>query len=330
MMSNPIPVPSPWRAFFALILFSFRRQWRVRQLAIVAFGLLTLMAAIVAIITNGPVGWRLENRTRLIASMTKEDERIRMTYKEYGEDRLVLYQTFPGPTEAFGIKSAVVASYRAMMNDRKYLDDYAFLNFARWTVFALFIGFLLPLFTLAYATGSLGSERESRTLIWLVTRPLPRWAIYLAKFLGVLPWSVAVSTVAFIVLCLAGGSMGRKAILIYWQPVIAGAIGFTAFFHLVGAVVRRPAVVGLVYVFFYETLVANLPGSLKQFSMGYYVRSLFYDRTAEVVSAIQPESVNVFAPAEPTTAWLTIIFATIVLTGIGMYLFGRQEPKEET
>ena len=46
--------------------------------------------------------------------------------------------------------------------------------------------------------------------------------------------------------------------------VLAGSIALAALFHLMGALVRRPAVVGLVYIFFFETLVANLPGSQRQ------------------------------------------------------------------
>jgi hypothetical protein len=40
----------------------------------------------------------------------------------------------------------------------------------------VFLSFLLPLFSLSFATEALGSERESRSLVWLLSRPLPRGA----------------------------------------------------------------------------------------------------------------------------------------------------------
>ena len=43
--------------------------------------------------------------------------------------------------------------------------------FSRWLVFFLFLGFLLPLWNLSFATSALGSDRENRSLIWLMTRP---------------------------------------------------------------------------------------------------------------------------------------------------------------
>ena len=322
--------PTASRAFRALVWFTARRHAKVRQLGWVSFGLLALVTGIVALLSSQDGVWRLETRTRPIANPADEKTPIRMTYKEYGEQRLPLYEAgLPGPPEAFAIRSAVANSYRAMITSEQFLDDYALLNFVRWVVRTLFFTFLMPLLCLAYATGAIGAERESRTLLWLLSRPLPRWAVYLAKFLGTLPWCVAVSLGGFAVVCLAGGSLGVKAFEMYWDAVLIGSVAFAALFHLIGAVFRRPSVVGLVYVFFFETLVANLPGSLKQLSLSYYLHSLFYNETAKELKTVQPQSVEVYAPAATGEAWVTLSVAAVLLTAVGMVLFGRQEPSEE-
>ena len=54
--------PSPLAAFAALVAFSFRRLWRVRQMGWVAVGLLAVLTATVAVITHGPAGWGLPDR----------------------------------------------------------------------------------------------------------------------------------------------------------------------------------------------------------------------------------------------------------------------------
>ena len=87
---------------------------------------------------------------------------------------------------------------------------------------------------------------------------------------------------------------------------------------------------GLVYIFFFETLVSNLPGSIKQLSLSYYVRSLFYNATAAEIATVQPESVDVYSPVDNGTAWAMLLGVAVVLTALGMILFGRQEPKDET
>src|SRR5437763_1099991 len=81
--------------------------------------------------------------------------------------------------------------------------------------------FLLPLFTLAYASGAIGTEREGRTLVWLLTRPVPRPAVYLAELLGTLPWCLLFGLGGFFVLCRAGGDPGREALRLYWPAAAA-------------------------------------------------------------------------------------------------------------
>lgn len=315
-------------AFLALIKLTARRQWRVRALGWVSLGLVALMAAAVAVFTHGPVGWRLENRPNWVAD-TQTNGSVRLTYRKYADERLTYYQGLPGPPAQLAARAIAFAGPRAVLNDRRFLDDYAFLNFSRWVVFGLFLSFALPLFTLAYASGAIGAEREGRTLIWLATRPLPRGAVYLAKFLGVLPWCVAVSVAGLAALCLAGGEVGLRAFAVYWPTAAVAAVGFSALFHLIGAVFRRPTVVGLVYVFFFETLVANLPGSLKQLSLNYYARSLLYNDAAAAAGAVSPENLDVYAPVASDTAVAVLLLAAAGLTAVGMLLFARQEPREE-
>ncbi len=313
------PTPSAMRAFLALAGFSFFRLWRVRQMGWVAIGLLAILTTIVGVMTHGTIRWGLGDRY---------SPRFKMRFRDYPV-QLDLQQLTPMPPEAIAIQMAVYAPVRAVLADEKFLRDYAFLNFSRWVVFAMYLTFLLPLFTLAYASAAIGAEREGRTLIWLVSRPLPRWAVYLAKFLGVLPWCFVASAGGFAVLCLAGGDLGQRAAATYWPAVLAGTLSFSALFHLIGSVFRRPAVVGLVYIFFFETLVANLPGSLKQLSLNFYVKSLLYNEAKSAVASAVPEQLEVYAPTDPTSAWVVLLLATVGLTLLGMALFSRQEPQDE-
>ncbi|MGL6095292.1 MAG: ABC transporter permease [Fimbriiglobus sp.] len=315
-------------AFVALVGFTFRRQWRVRQMGWAAVGLTAVLAATVAVVTHQATGWHFKNRPARVADRTP-DGTVLMNYDQYIRERLTMYQAVPGPPDLIGIKFLLFAPPRAMLSDADFQADWRFLTFTRWVVLVMFLAFLLPLFSLAFASGTIGGEREGRTLIWLMTRPLPRWAVYLGTLLGVLPWCVLASVGSLLILGLVGGDVGRHAAATFWPAAAGGAVAFAALFHLIGAVFRRPAVVGLVYVFFFETLVANLPGSLKQLSLNYYVRSLMYNEAAAEVTAAVPASLDVYAPADPLTAWLTLAGATVGLTLAGMAVFSRQEPTDE-
>ena len=330
-------------AFAALVLFSFRRQWRVRGVGWVGVGLLGLTAGVVGLVTAGPVGWGLENQ---------RVRRTKMTYRQYADALrpAARYEALTDPIEeekdfftvrrprAFedpapldptrdALKSLVLSVPQVALSSPKFRSDYAFINFTRWVVFGVYLGFVLPLFTLAYASGALGTEREARTLVWLLTRPVPRWAVYLATFLGALPWCLLFAVGGFAAVCLAGGEPGRAALRVFWPAALAGAVAFAAVFHLCGAVFRRPVVVGLVYVFFFEVLVVALPGSLKLLSLAFYARSLMYNEARAAGSPA--DQLDLSQPVSAGTAWAVLAAATVGVTALGMGLFTRAEYRDD-
>jgi hypothetical protein len=187
----------------------------------------------------------------------------------------------------------------------------------------MFATFLLPLWSLTFATEGLGREREGRNLLWLLTRPLPRPAIYLAKFVALLPWCLLLCVGGFALICLAGGAVGRLALEIYWPAVLAGTIAFAALFHLMGAAFRRAAIVAILYAFFLETVMGNLPGYLKRASLSFYTRCLMFDRAHEF--GLHPERPSVYIPVSGATATWVLAGLTLALLLVGMAIFSRSE-----
>jgi hypothetical protein len=117
------------------------------------------------------------------------------------------------------------------------------------------------------------------------------------------------------------------ALRLYMPAVIWGTLAFAALFHLFAAISRWPAVLGLIYSFFFELLVGTLPGDLKRMSIGYYVRSLMYDATQHL--DVAPDQLNVYAPVSGDTSITVLAAVTIVLTIIGMIAFSRTEYRED-
>jgi ABC-type transport system involved in multi-copper enzyme maturation permease subunit len=294
--------PSAVRAWLYLIAFSFRRQMRVKQMVGIALGLLAICLLLVGSFTAS-AGWdRYEWRVNRIQPYTVEHV-------------------------AGGMAHAAVEQSEYMDLVRQETRPLAV--FSRWVVFLLFLGFLMPLFSLSFGTAALGQEREGRSLVWLMTRPLPRAGIYLAKFLGVLPWCLALTVGGFAVLCLAGGEVGRQAFFLYAPGVFAGTLAFSALFHLFGAIFQRPAIISLLYAFFFETMLSELPipGTLKRLSINYYTRCLLYSEAD--ANDVPTESSSLFVPVASETAWIVLLSATVAITAIGMWLFSRNEYRDD-
>src|SRR5260370_20384327 len=91
------------------------------------------------------------------------------------------------PSSATSIMMALDATNSAVL---MHSD---FMNFTRGFIFVIFFSFLVPIWSLAFATEAFGGERESHGMIWLLTRPLSRPAIYLGKFVAVLPWCLVLN-----------------------------------------------------------------------------------------------------------------------------------------
>ena len=305
------PTPSPLRGWVELILLSIRRQARMREMVWVALGLLGVATLFIGLNTRAG-SWNLIDRRARPLGITYRETLHKLTGLE-----VVLGRSEP----ATAIHLAVLGAARAT------LDESAFFVFSRWVVFAIFQSFLLPIWTLSFATDALGNERESGTLIWLFTRSLPRWSIYLAKWLSALPWCLGMNLVGFAAICLAAGAPGRQALGLFWPAVVWGTLAFSALFQLVAAVFRRPAVVGLIYAFFFETLVSDLPGDLKRMSLNFYVRSLMYDSVSDL--GVDPNSLTVYSPVAGETARAILIGATVVFSLIGMWIFSRREFRED-
>ena len=308
-MSTSAPAPPPatqpslWRAWCYLVLLSWRRQARARQMVWIALGLLAFTTIMTAVASAAD----LFHRPR---------------YRQYTAEALVMIDAVrPGsPVQAvadasFGAAHAIAAS-----------DTSAVQIFSRYVVAAVFLGFLLPLWSLSFATEAIGGEREQNNLIWLLARPIPRPAIYLAKFVALLPWTFALNVGGFALLCLAGGRPGLTALRMFWPAAVCATLAFAALFHLMGAAFRRPAVFAIGYSFFLEIILGNMPGYLKRVSIGFYAHCMMLE-TAERHGVLLERSA-VYQPVDGTTAMIVLLAATTALLALGMVVFSRTQYHE--
>jgi ABC-type transport system involved in multi-copper enzyme maturation permease subunit len=242
------------------------------------------------------------------------------TIVQWADEIQVLLCATDHSTSGQGVQAALAASVRGIVARSE------FMVFSRWVVFSIFLTFLLPLWSLSFATEALGGDRESNSLVWLLSRPLSRPAIYLAKFVALLPWSLGLNLGGFGLLCVAAGEPGWLAFRLYWPAVLWATLAFSALFYFMGAFFRRPAVAAIVYAFFLEVIFGNMPGYLKRVSIGFYTRCMMYESASNF--GVQPERPDIFLPVDGVTAVAVLIGLTIVLLGTGMVVFSRSQYRE--
>lgn len=145
-----------------------------------------------------------------------------------------------------------------------------------WAANALYqglvIGIVLPLVALVFGTATLGAEFEDGTAIYLLTKPIPRWAIVIPKLLaawlctsGIMVVCGAVS--GFIVLA----GEGENGIIIgFTIATIAGALVYTAAFLMLSILTGRALIIGLGYVFLWEGVITGLFSGTRVLSVREY------------------------------------------------------------
>jgi ABC-type transport system involved in multi-copper enzyme maturation permease subunit len=311
-LSSDLPVSvSSTRAWCYLVWLSWQRQARARQMVWIALGLLVISVILVAI--NTAAGrWSMKH--------WRFPFRNGPTAVQWADEVQVLASTMDGSASGQGVQAALAASVRGI------IERSGFMVFSRTAVFAIFLTFLLPLWSLSFATEALGGERENNSLVWLLSRPLPRPAIYLAKFVALLPWSLGLNLVGFGLLCAAAGEPGATAFRLFWPAVLWASLAFSALFYLMGAFFRRPAVVAIVYAFFLEVIFGNMPGYLKRISIGFYTRCMMFEAAQDY--GLQPERPDIFLPVSGPMALAVLIGLTIALLGIGTIVFARSQYQE--
>ena len=147
-------------------------------------------------------------------------------------------------------------------------------------IWAFFVRFSVPVLGVFYCTSLIADEVEDKTITYLFTRPIPRGAVLVGKYLAYLACTLCVVLPSVVLVWLLiipmGGSLGANFTdLVTDLGLIAlGLAVYGSVFALIGSSLKRPLLFGLVFVFGWETVVLAVPGYLKRLSVAYYVQGL--------------------------------------------------------
>jgi ABC-type transport system involved in multi-copper enzyme maturation permease subunit len=332
--------PALWRAWVSLVWLSFRRQANARQMVWIALALVGVTAAGAAI--NTAAGYaRPESQGWGMHPWRWPDSRpggkrppmpfVRMRYSEWVDRTHLMLTATPLAPEATALQAGILGSVRTVLTPNltttrnQTVSVSGFQIFSELVISSLFLTFLLPLCSLSFAVESIGGDRESQNLIWLLSRPMPRPLIYLAKFVALLPWAIGLNLGGFALICLAGGAAGRPALTLYWPAILLVTVAFSSLFILLGAWFRRPAIVGLIYSFCLELVLGGMPGYLKYLSISYYARCLMF-RRAESAGILAGDPIAYLS--DERVAFGVLLLVTTALLGLGMWIFSRKQYHE--
>jgi ABC-2 type transport system permease protein len=193
----------------------------------------------------------------------------------------------------------------------------------------LYIRFIVPVLGVFYGTALMADEVEDKTLTYLFTRPIPRGAVLLGKYLAYLACTSlvvlpSVMLTYFLVVPFAEVGATFRALVLDLAILALGLAVYGAVFAFVGTWLKRPLVVGLVFAFGWEQVAMVLPGYLRQFTVAHWLQALVPHALPSDNALSVLQSFFRQAPAAATSvAWLAAILA--VFLWLAMRLVARRE-----
>jgi ABC-2 type transport system permease protein len=199
-------------------------------------------------------------------------------------------------------------------------------------VWVFYLRFAVPVLAVFYGSSLMADEVEDKTLTYLFSRPIPRGAVLLGKYLAYLVCTVAVVLpsvvlVYLLIMSRPGASLAGSFpdLLKDLLVVVLGLATYGAAFAWVGAQFKRPLLTGLAFVIVWEPVVLLIPGYLRRFSVAYYLQGLVPQAmpTDESTTSLLTALFREFPSAGTSLFWLGVI--TVVALWLSMRTVTRRE-----
>jgi ABC-type transport system involved in multi-copper enzyme maturation permease subunit len=185
---------------------------------------------------------------------------------------------------------------------------------------------VLPILALVAGSAVVTEEIENRTCTYLFTRPIPRAALLLGRWLATLVVVLTLLLGSAMAVVWAVRSHGQEAPAdlvqhALWGLALGGAV-YSGLGAVLGVFLKRPMIVCLGYAFAFEVGLANVPGSTQRLSLQYYLRSILVEQDQAFDSFRILRGVEVMSPGD---ASLRLILVLLLALGVGCWFIQRRQ-----
>jgi ABC-type transport system involved in multi-copper enzyme maturation permease subunit len=197
--------------------------------------------------------------------------------------------------------------------------------------FYLYLHFLLPLMAVFVGSAVIADEVEERTLPYLLMQPVRRRNMMLAKtFAGMLTLGILMCASLGLTYTVLTGGEG----IAYWiahipgllqagAVLLLGTLVYIPLFGIMGGVLKRAVLIGLLFTFGWENTVAFFPGNVKLLTVAYYLHTLFPKVARQGSESIENRLIATMMPQtsiHPVLAVGVLLLFSMIFTGVLMML----------
>lgn len=189
--------------------------------------------------------------------------------------------------------------------------------------FQLFIQFLC----LFYGSAVISDEIDNKTLVYLTTSSVSRGSILIGKFLAHFFLS-AVIVVSGIVISFVVANFSNLLKLDYLETLgmftgvaLLAIAAYSGFFTMLGTLMKKSILVGIFFIFGWESIVQFFPGVTQKLTLNHYIKSLI----PATFSGTQSILAFLLQPSTKAESISVLILMTFIFLAFAVLLFYKKE-----
>jgi ABC-2 type transport system permease protein len=193
----------------------------------------------------------------------------------------------------------------------------------------VYIQLLIPVLALVYGGLIVNEEVDQKTLVFLTTSPIPKPSVILGKYAAYATLS-AITVNIGLILCFFIINFDRLSNMLYVKEFLsfmgAGVLALFAYmglFTLMGAIMKKSMVLGLLFIFLWENIVQYLPGVTQKFTVIHYIKSLlpYSGGKASFLHFLMART----QPSSTAGAVIMLLLILVATLAMASYVFQKKE-----
>ena len=190
----------------------------------------------------------------------------------------------------------------------------------------VYIQLLLPILALFYGSSTINEEVDNKTLVFLTTAPVSKPAIVIGKYAAYGLLSLIIINLGFFLSFLIinitrlNHMVFLNEFLTFFGVGILAFFSYSALFVLLGTLFKKSMILGLLFIFGWESMVQYFPGTTQKFTLIHYVKSLL-PYSAENIKFL----VFRLEPSSFLESFVVLLLVTLVSLVMACVIFNRKE-----
>lgn len=185
------------------------------------------------------------------------------------------------------------------------------------------VGLVVPLIALFLGASVLRDDVTSGAIVHILTRPVRRETVALSRMAGAAGASVLAGLVAVSLPLLVLGSAGFEAWLLAVQATVLAGTAYGCLFAMLGALVRRATLIGLIFVVAWEGVVASTGLYFQNATVAYWIRSFMANGDTSASDAVA--STMAGDPAGTLASVVVVLLVAVAAATVAAAWFARRE-----